>query len=302
MSRRAVGFLAASVLVSVGVSSSRLAAEDRTQASPPPVARAEAPPPPVSHQPAMLGPGSEQPATPRGNSSNDRPVRSAGEDTGASPRPVPRTVVPAPATERYTEPPTDARWRTRTLDIVAGIKRLARKMGLVQALRVPDELTVIKGVSERPAGWSAWAFAVPAKGTLHVRLTHPNEGWFRLLMMDRGGRIEKGMLQNLIKTGHPQVSFKNPLDELAVVYVLVDDPGWMSTEQSPYVLTIDRDWEPGKVGPKPPETRGGVWAIVEPIIKMEEPSPGEARSGRDRGSVGAEGGPEGVGAAGLPRR
>ena len=183
---------------------------------------------------------------------------------------VPRTVVKPPATERCTEVPNPRRWGIRTGDILASIKRIARKLGIIQALRIPDQLTLVKGMAERPAGWAAYAFAVPGKGTLRVTLSHPNEGWFRLLMMDKWGGLEKGMLQNVVHTGKPQVSFKNPKNEAQLVFVLVDDPGWMSSETSLYSLTIDRDWEPGILDPKALVPEAGVWAVVDPVMKTEE--------------------------------
>jgi hypothetical protein len=154
--------------------------------------------------------------------------------------------------------------------ILDSIKLTARKIGIIQALRIPDELTIVKGMAERPAGWTAYAFAVPGKGTLRVTLSHPNEGWFRLLMMDKWGGLEKGMLQNVVYTGKPQVSFKNPGNEPRMVFVVVDDPGWMSSETSLYSLTIDRDWEPGTLDPKSLVPEAGVWAIVDPVMKTEE--------------------------------
>lgn len=277
MSRRAKGFLTGAVLAGSLVSGSGLVAEEpHAQAPPQAVTRVDAPAPTREYQPISPGPGVGHPAIPRDSSTDDRSIRRVSLTPGAPPTPVQRHIEKPPPTERCTEPPNARRWEHRTRDMMVWIKRMARRMGLVMALRVPDELTIVKGVSERPAGWSAYAFAVPAKGILRVTLNHPNEGWFRLLMMDKSGKVEKGMLQNLVKTGRVEVSFKNPLDEVRAVYVLVDDPGWMSTEQSPFVLTIERDWEPGKVGPKALESARGIWAIVEPTIKMEDAVPSEA--------------------------
>lgn len=278
MCRRANGFLTGAVLAGSLVYGSGLAGEEpHAQAPPQAVTRVDAPAPTRDYQPISPGPGMVQPAVPGDSSTDGRSFRRVSQSPGAPPTPVQRHIEKPPATERCTEPLDARRWDHRTRDLLAWIKRMARRMGMVIALRIPDELTVVKGVSEHPAGWSAYAFAVPAKGTLRVTLNHPNEGWFRLRMADKWGKLEKGMLQNLIKTGRVEVSFKNPLDEVRAVYVLVDDPGWMSTEQSPFVLTIDRDWEPGKVGPKALAHETGVWAILEPIIKMEDAVQGEAR-------------------------
>jgi hypothetical protein len=144
--------------------------------------------------------------------------------------------------------PTVTYWEGRQRDVLASIKRMARK-GLLLALRLPDEVSSVQGVAQRPAGWSAYGIAVPGKKTVRVSLEHPNLGWFGLRMIDKWGSPEKGMLQNLVKTGRTEVSFVNPLDEVKVVYVIVDDPGWLSTEQVPFVMTVARSWRAGEAGP-----------------------------------------------------
>jgi hypothetical protein len=127
----------------------------------------------------------------------------------------------------------------------------------VTAVGEAEEFT---GYCWYPAGWRAYAFVVPAKEKLHVRLYHTNTGWFRLAMFDKWGQLREGMLQNLIPTGNPEVSFNNPRDEAMAVYVLVDDPGWMSSKGNPFTLKVDRSWDPGKT--KTPElpTVMGIWA------------------------------------------
>ena len=101
-----------------------------------------------------------------------------------------------------------------------------------------------------PAGWKCYAFTAPGKGKLHVRLTHANEGWLRLAMTNKTGGLQKGMLQNLTPTGNHEVTFINPKDESQIVYVTVDDPGWMSDKNKPYTLKIDRSWTTPPTPPK----------------------------------------------------
>ncbi len=159
------------------------------------------------------------------------------------------------------------------------IKRLARQVGLVRSLLVPDELTVVKGRADRPAGLSSYAFVVPGKGTIRVSLSHPNEGWLRIGMVDKEGHPEKGMAQNLVDDRRLQVSFKNPRDEARIVHVLVDDPGWMSSANSLYTLKVERDWDLGKVEPGSFKREHGIWAIVDPVLKIEDTPPSEPVAG-----------------------
>ena len=68
------------------------------------------------------------------------------------------------------------------------------------------------------------------------------------------------MLQNLIPTGNPEVRYTNPSKEARAVYVIVDDPGWMSSKAYPYLLDIKRDWEPGREDVKGVKPVQGIWA------------------------------------------
>jgi hypothetical protein len=197
---------------------------------------------------------------------------------GPGGQPVTRTVVKPPATERCTERPNAVYWNQRSQDVLATIKHTARKIGLIQAIRIPDQYQTVTAKSERPAGWAAYAFAVPGKGNLKVTLAHPNEGWFRLLMADQWGGPIEGMFQNIIPKGYPTVSFHNPKEEAQVVFVIVDDPGWMSSATSLYTLAIDRDWAPGKLGPKAEYPKGGVWAVMEPKAGTRPPTAAEVET------------------------
>ncbi len=191
---------------------------------------------------------------------------------GPGGKPVTRTVVKPPATERRIEMPNTLYWTQRSQNLLATIERTARKIGLIQAIRIADQYKTVTAKSERPAGWAAYAFAVPGRGNLRVTLVHPNEGWFRLVMVDKWGGAVEGMFQNIIPKGYPTVSFQNPKEEAQVVFVIVDDPGWMSSETSLYTLTIDRDWTPGKLGPKVEVPQGGVWAVMEPKAGTRPPT------------------------------
>lgn len=176
---------------------------------------------------------------------------------GTQVQPVPVPVVPS-FSPQCTEAPTANYWEKR--DLFKEIQMAARQ-GFLPVTRVEDNLSKFSGSAEFPAGWKAYEFLVPPGGNLHVRLTHPNEAWFRVTMGDRTGAMEKGMSQNLIPTGSPEATYKNPSShELRAVYVIVDDPGWMSAKNNPYVLNIDRDWAPASVDTKSLATVQGIWA------------------------------------------
>lgn len=156
----------------------------------------------------------------------------------------------------YRYMPDGAYWGHR--DIMQEIQWELRQ-GFVDCTRVADDALEVIDYSYFPQGWKGYAFVVPPNGTLHVLLNHVNSGWFRLVMMDKWGDIQAGMLQNHIYTGYPEVTFKNPKNEAQAVYVIADDPGWMSSKAYPYRLTVDRSWDPATVDLKDVQVAAGVW-------------------------------------------
>jgi hypothetical protein len=161
------------------------------------------------------------------------------------------------------------------------------RRGFIGVHPVSEDMNEFTGVSEYPAGWTAYGFRVPPGEKLHVRLNHTNEGWFRLVMVNKWGSLEPGMLQNVIPTGNPEVKYTNPTDQVRSVYVIVDDPGWMSTKANPFTMKVTRSWDPTqkKVDHAPIVT--GIWAQ-----KKEEPSP-ETGTPEPKRTVEAEAQPKG---------
>ncbi len=191
------------------------------------------------------------------------------------PRPHPESrakVVVPHRLDRCREFPTDQFWRSR--DLLQVIRVLSRR-GSIPVVATDPEATEIVDYTWWPAGWRGYAFLVAPEGNLHVRLHHSNEGWFRLQMMNKWGQLEPGMLHNLIPTGNPEVSYRNPSRQWRYVYVLVDDPAWWSSTANPYILEIRRSWD-AKARPgqdlRPVE---GVWAAVQ-RKELEQTEPKES--------------------------
>lgn len=183
-----------------------------------------------------------------------------------------RIFLPSP-TPRLLALPTAPFWEGR--DIMTEIQAIARR-GFIAVTPVAATTPTVTDFAFVPAGWKAYGFAVPGKETLHVRLHHGNEGWFRLAMVNRWGQLGAGMLQNRIPTGNPEVTFKNPSNLPQAVYVIVDDPGWMSSESNPYVLNIDRSWDPQKHAVAELPAVVGIWATRKPKAdgtSTPEPAP-----------------------------
>jgi hypothetical protein len=108
-----------------------------------------------------------------------------------------------------------------------------------------------------------------------VRLHHPSEGWFSLKLLNKWGGQEKGMIQTPYITGNPEVTYTNPSAEANAVFVVVDDPGWMSGERNLYTLKFEKSWK--TQGKSSPETSMamGVWGAQPQGVLKPLPQPPE---------------------------
>lgn len=206
-------------------------------------------------------------------------------DQTGLPRPTPRTGpkgTPPPkaappekvaTVKPRTQPPTQELWQNR--DIFAEIQAMARR-GVIPVDPIGEDIDDFTGVSEFPTGWKAYGFRVPAGENLHVRLNHTNEGWFRLMMVGTWGRIERGMLQNLIPTGNPEVSYTNLTGQPHTVYVIVDDPGLWASTNNPFGMKVKRSWNPDRKKIEGTPFTTGIWAQKE--VKVQDPSLAQVRT------------------------
>ncbi len=127
--------------------------------------------------------------------------------------------VAGPATTRMVDP---ARGMGFT-GIDAMVRTQARHTGSIQpavalpegSLRVHDKVTDV-------AGWKAYQVVVPNGGSIHMRLRGLHEGWFAVRAVNKWGSLEKGMLQNVIKTGNPEARYTNPTKDAKTIYFVVD--------------------------------------------------------------------------------
>jgi hypothetical protein len=148
-------------------------------------------------------------------------------------------------------------WHKR--DLMKEIQAMSRS-GFIPVVPVAGDVDSLNDVSYFPSGWKAYGFVVPAHGELEVRLTHPAQGWFRLVMVNKWGSLQEGMLQNIIPKGDPIVTFKNPRNSSQEVFVIADDPGWMSSTKYPYTISVKRNWDSKAIDPKTLPETVGIWA------------------------------------------
>lgn len=177
-----------------------------------------------------------------------------------------KSRTPAPWVEANSDPLIKARqwrkqlaeddWARRNLDqMVAGAARGA----WLKVVTVADDATTLSDTTDRMSGLKAYGFRVPGKGKLEVELVHPKQGWFRVVMMDRYGALQPGLLQNRGKENLGRASFHNPKDEPQAIYLLVDDPALWTIDEPPYQLTIRRSWASGSVDLSGVKLVEGLW-------------------------------------------
>ena len=166
-----------------------------------------------------------------------------------------RVILP-PAWDRCTVLPTAAYWGTR--DLFNDLRWMART-GLIPVTEVGATVDEVVDVAEFPAGWRCYGVAIPAGGKLTVELSHPNLGWFRLMAVRRDGTPGPGMLNALAAYRPTSFTLANPTDKAGAVYLIVDDPGWMSSKEEPFHLTFKRDWDPAKADLSEVKMVQGIW-------------------------------------------
>lgn len=128
-------------------------------------------------------------------------------------------AVPGPLTQHYPDP---SRGTVPKGDMQAMLRRQARTSMSIPAVALPGGACVVVDTIPAIAGWKAYRADVPARGTLKVRLRGDHEAWFTVRVVNRWGRLEEGMLQNIIPTGNPEASYRNPKPESNQVYFVVD--------------------------------------------------------------------------------
>jgi hypothetical protein len=89
-----------------------------------------------------------------------------------------------------------------------------------------------------------------------VDLEHGKPAWFGLRWADQWGEYRPGMK---IKVGDPAALYENGEATVQAVYLLVDDPGQWSSEKDPYVLKVQRSWDPKTFDAQGHTLVMGIW-------------------------------------------
>ncbi len=142
--------------------------------------------------------------------------------------------VPGPTTTRMPDPARDINFT----GIDAKIRTQARRTASIQpAVALPPGSLKVKDKVADVAGWKAYRVDVPAGGSIHMRLRGPHEAWFVIRTANKWGTLEKGMLQNIIKTGNPEARYKNPTQATQTIYFVVDTTE-LNTVGEEYTLEV----------------------------------------------------------------
>jgi hypothetical protein len=160
--------------------------------------------------------------------------------------------------------PTHAYWHWRYSKFY---RWATTQTGFIPVTAVPSSVSqltdyAIKKTTGHPwnhAGWKGYGLVVPPGESVTFNLYHPNRPWLRLIICDKWGGAVPGGLGSLMPQPVPRLTYTNPGHATETIYLIVDDPGWMSHEYSPYTLEIARTWNPDLF----PEDLGnivrGIW-------------------------------------------
>ena len=187
--------------------------------------------------------------------SSERSLRERAPDSPVlRPRPLPRLMVL----------PTYNYWNTRYRSIYNDIMSLSRR-GFIPVTAVPSDIYEIVDYSETPAGWRGYGFVVPPGESIIINLEHTNRAWFRLIMCDSWGEAVPGGLRSKLPQHEPRLSYTNVGDKAAAIYLIVDDPGWMSSEGNPYSLEIVRSWDSALIPVDQSMIASGIWGLEKSV-------------------------------------
>ncbi|HJV23537.1 MAG TPA: hypothetical protein VJ570_12615 [Holophagaceae bacterium] len=154
---------------------------------------------------------------------------------------------------RCTVLPTEMYWRRH--DLMWEIRSHARR-GFIPVMPFPDDTAAFSHYAMYSTGWRVYGFLVPPGGTVRVDLEHAKPGWFRTLWCDKWGEYRPGMK---VKVGDPSALYQNPETTVQAVYLVVDDPGQWSSEKDPYVLKVQRSWDPKALNAEGVTLAAGIW-------------------------------------------
>ncbi|MCL1893188.1 MAG: hypothetical protein FWG02_02975 [Holophagaceae bacterium] len=155
-------------------------------------------------------------------------------------------------------------WNMRFRSILNDIRFVSRR-GYIPVTAIPADVYELTDYSETPAGWRGYGMVVPPGETVTINLEHPNRGWFRLIICDAWGQAVPGGLSSRLPQMEPRLTYTNVGNAEKAIYLLVDDPGWMSSGGSPYLLQFARSWNPSIVSVNQELIVAGIWGLESNI-------------------------------------
>lgn len=151
-------------------------------------------------------------------------------------------------------------WGSRFRSIQNEIMFASRR-GYIPVTAIPGDVFEVTDYSDVPAGWRGYGIVVPPGESLTINLDHANRPWFRLIICDSWGQAVPGGLSSLLPQFEPKLTYTNPGDTQRAIYLIVDDPGWMSSDGNPYVLQLARSWNPVLVPVDQGLIVAGIWGM-----------------------------------------
>ncbi|HJW09801.1 MAG TPA: hypothetical protein VJ483_09215 [Holophagaceae bacterium] len=150
--------------------------------------------------------------------------------------------VPGPFVERYCAhfgQYADLAKGPGNSPVATRIRSASRRDGSIPAVAVPEPPATIEDHVGGAAGWKAYRVDVPGGATVKARLRATHEAWFVVRTVNKFGTLEEGMLRNLIPTGNPEATYKNPKGTPNTIFFVVDTTE-MDVNSETYRLEITK--------------------------------------------------------------
>ena len=194
----------------------------------------------------------------RGPERSERRRQIVPPDVPAELRPLPRLrALPRNFFHNYY-------WERRYFSLQNSIMFATRK-GFIPVTPIPEDVLEVTDFAETPVGWRGYGIVVPPWESLSINLEHPNRGWFRLIICDAWGQAVPGGLSSKLPQFEPRLTYSNNSGNATAIYLIVDDPGWMSSSAEPYILELSRSWNHYLAQVDQGLIKSGIWGIERSI-------------------------------------
>lgn len=148
-------------------------------------------------------------------------------------------LVSVPGPQRPSEPLLAPAVPPGATPLEAQGRLVARRAASLPCAAIPRWPVEVHDQTLAVAGWKAYRVEVGPREKLHARLRALHEAWFQVKVVNRWGQVEPGMLRSTLGSGNPEITYENPKDQVAIIFLVVDTTE-AGADQESFRLQITR--------------------------------------------------------------